>query len=65
MKLLAHKIYKENNHLFDNKSFKDIISTKISSTISLNDKFKRVPVMVKNIYRDSKGIKKNAKQIAK
>jgi hypothetical protein len=52
MKLLANKIFKENKHLFDNKTFKDIISTKISSTISLNDKFKRVPVMVKNIYKE-------------
>jgi hypothetical protein len=52
MKLLANKLFKENKHLFDNKTFKDIISTKISSTISLNDKFKRVPVMVKNIYKE-------------
>jgi len=52
MKLLAHKIYKENNHLFDNKSFKDIISTKISSTISFSEKLKRVPEMVKNIYKE-------------
>ena len=52
MKLLANKLFKENNHLFDNKTFKEIISTKISSTISLNDKFKRVPVMVKNIYKE-------------
>jgi non-homologous end joining protein Ku len=52
MKFLANKLFKENKHLFDNKTFKDIISTKISSTISLNDKFKRVPVMVKNIYKE-------------
>ena len=52
MKLLSNKLFKENKHLFDNKSFKDIISTKISSTISLNDKIKRVPVMVKNIYKE-------------
>jgi len=52
MKLLAYKIYKENKHLFDINSFNKIFSTKIASTISLSEKLKRVPVMVKNIYKE-------------
>jgi hypothetical protein len=52
MKLLAHKIYKENKHLFNNNSFNKIYSTKIASTISLSQKIKRVPLMVKNLYKE-------------
>lgn len=52
MKLLAHKIYRENKHLFDINSFNKIFSTKIASTISLSEKLKRVPIMVKNIYKE-------------
>jgi hypothetical protein len=52
MKLLAHKIYKENKHLFYINSFNKIFSTKIASTITLSQKFKRVPLMVKNIYKE-------------
>jgi hypothetical protein len=52
MKLLAHKIYKENKHLFDINSFNKIFSTKIASKISLREKLKRVPVLVKNIYKE-------------
>jgi hypothetical protein len=52
MKYLALRIILENKHLFDKFFIKKIFSTKISTTISLSEKFKRVPVMVKNIYKE-------------